>query len=561
MASERKQSSIGRVVRFMAFGLLPLLFLIGAAGAGYRVVVSALRYNDEQTQLSQRQGQYQQIATGIAAEATPESPVSWGGAGKGDTALNVLRDFRLQDFITNTPAPTIAIPAVNTPVPEASATATPEPATSTPVPTETPSITNTPRPLPTLLMPGNVEPQVAAPTAIPTQVPFVDRQGQDIVNILLLGNDGEITNDGYIRTDTMIILSVNRSAGTVGMLSLPRDLYVYMPGWTMQRINVAYIHGESAGWTDGGFGLLRETIFYNLGINVHFYAMVDLTGFKEMVDTVGGIDVGVECALQDYPLIGAELPTGVIQANDENLWTLPVGYYHLEGSAALWYARSRGNSTDFDRGRRQQQVLRAIWRKARDSGQLAQIPDLWTQGLEIVETNMTFDDMLTLMPIALSLDSDRMEQFNLRRLYDTTPWQTPDGDYVQLPNYDHIRELLVDLYQPPTQSQVNVEAARIVVRNGTTNADWDRVGAEYMNWEGFNAVAGGTADNTAYTDTVIIDYTGQSKGSSLQTIAAALNVLPQNVRVEPDSNREYDFEVILGTNNTYRSCANVLPPV
>src|SRR5262249_37538097 len=162
---------------------------------------------------------------------------------------------------------------------------------------------------------------------------------------LLIGNDGEITNDGYLRTDTMIIVSVNRTAGTVSMLSLPRDLYVYMPGWTMQRINVAWIHGQTSGWTDGGFGLLRETIYYNFGINVHYYAMVDLTGFKKIVDTLGGIDVGVDCALQDFPLEQAEVPTGATAPDANGKVILPVGYYHFDGGQALWYARSRDNST------------------------------------------------------------------------------------------------------------------------------------------------------------------------------------------------------------------------
>ena len=130
-------------------------------------------------------------------------------------------------------------------------------------------------------------------------MPTLDRHGDDLLNILLLGNDGEITNDGFLRTDTMIVVSINRTAGTVAMLSLPRDLYVYIPGWTMQRLNLAYIHGQAGGWPGGGFGLLRQTLLYNFGINVHYYAMVNLTGFKAIVDAVGGVDLAVDCAIED----------------------------------------------------------------------------------------------------------------------------------------------------------------------------------------------------------------------------------------------------------------------
>jgi polyisoprenyl-teichoic acid--peptidoglycan teichoic acid transferase len=376
---------------------------------------------------------------------------------------------------------------------------------------------------------------------------------------LLMGSDEQITNDGFVRTDTMIIVSVNRTTGTVAMLSLPRDLLVYIPAWNMQRLNLAYSRGQSGGWNDGTFELLRQTIFYNFGVNVHYYALINLNDFKQIIDTVGGINVAVDCAIQDYPLLEAEVPASAYRSTEDGMYTLPVGYYTLNGAEALWYARSRNNSDDFDRGRRQQQVLRAIWRKARDSGQLAQMPELWNQGMEIVETNLGFNDMLTLLPVGLSMDTSDIENFAFKRLYHTTPWQTPDGDYVQLPVYDTMRQLLEDFYAPPTENQLVIEGATIGVYNGTTNENWDRVAAERLGWDGLNAVASGAADRSDYTDTVLYDYTGQSKGSSLQEIATILNVKPENVFIQPDPNRTMDFQVILGSN--YNSCTfNVLPP-
>src|SRR5690606_10452392 len=111
---------------------------------------------------------------------------------------------------------------------------------------------------------------------------------------------------------------------SVAMLPLPRDLYVYIPGWTMQRLNLAYIHGEAVGWMNGGFGLLRQTLLYNFGINVHYYAMVNLTGFKAIVDAVGGVELAVDCAIEDLPLIGAEVPAGAYQVNEDGYYVLPV---------------------------------------------------------------------------------------------------------------------------------------------------------------------------------------------------------------------------------------------
>src|SRR5690606_8333553 len=185
------------------------------------------------------------------------------------------------------------------------------------------------------------------------------------------------------------------------MLSLPRDLYVYMPGAAsggMGRLNVAYGVGSALGWDGGPFFYMRQVILYNLGINVHYFAMIDLSGFAELIDSVGGVDVSVECPIQDFQIHGAQVPAGAILNDPESLqYTLPIGYYHLNGKEALWYARSRGNSDDFDRGRRQQQIIRAAFRAARDQGLLtdvARLPGLISDGLAAVETDLRAEDIL-----------------------------------------------------------------------------------------------------------------------------------------------------------------------
>jgi LCP family protein required for cell wall assembly len=467
-----------------------------------------------------------------------------------------------QVFATNTPRPAdasqVTLPAINTPQDApAQPTATSQPSPTLPPmatlpPTPDAGVSLTPRPLPTLFVYGDAPADAQAPTAIPTAVEYVDRRGYDLMNIVLLGNDEELTDDNFIRTDTMIIVSINRTTGTVSMLGLPRDLFVYIPGWTMQRLNLAYMRGRSVGWTDGGFGLLRQTILYNFGINVHYYAMVNLSGLKALIDTVGGVQVAVDCAILNLPLIGAEVPAAATRATEEGSYLLPVGVYQMNGAEALWYARARDNAIEFDRQRRQMQLLRAIWRKARDNGLLTNAPTLWNDIQPYIETNLTFEDVIGLLPIALSLDPSGIENFNFRRLYHTTPWQPPDGVNVQLPIYDTIRPMLEDFYSPPTESQVRLEGATIRILNGTTNTDWDVVAADRLGYSGFVATAAGAADIADYADTILIDFTGQNKGSSLQDIARILNVRPENIRVEPNPNREVDFEVILGAN--YSSC-------
>ncbi|CAG0995700.1 partial Regulatory protein MsrR, partial [Gammaproteobacteria bacterium] len=190
---------------------------------------------------------------------------------------------------------------------------TPTPTIETVPPTSTPQpISSAPLATPTVLYPLNPEPGlVSNGTLVPTRMPLLvarDREGTEyeLYNFLLLGKDSESIDqaDGVYRTDTMIIVSVNMTTQTVSMLSLPRDLLVYIPDWGMQRLNLAWGRGEAVGWTDGGFGLLRQTILYNFGIRIHYFAMIDFSGFKQVIDTLGGVTVAVDCAIQDYKFTG-----------------------------------------------------------------------------------------------------------------------------------------------------------------------------------------------------------------------------------------------------------------
>jgi len=542
---------IRRLGVFLITRLLPAVLLLAIVWMSIGLTQSVVRWFNEQALMQERQPLYAQTATAIAPSMTPV-----------DAAL-YTKLILYKPALQETPDATQALPAFTTNTPLADSADDQPAATATPAPDSQPTATladvGTPPPLPTVLFLGDPDPDQVDVTAIPTRVPVVDRQGYDLFNVLLMGSDGEITGDGFIRTDTMIVVSINRSTNTVSMLSLPRDLFVYIPAWSMQRINLTYARGESGGWNDGTFELLRQMILYNLGINVHYYALIDLTGFKEVIDTLGGVDVAVDCAIEDLPLIGAEVPDEARRVNEDGYYVLDVGYYHFDGSEALWYARSRYNSTDFDRGRRQQQILRAIWRKALDTGQLTRLPELWGLVNETVDTNLGLEDMLGLLPIALEFDPSRIENFSLVRTYHTTPWQTPDGDYVQLPIYDTLRPLLEDFYQPPTDSQTIVESAAVRVLNGTTNADWDRVAAERLAWDGIAAFSAGQADQTDYEDTILIDYTGESKGGIRGEIAGVLNIDPANIQVNPRPDREVDYEVILGSS--YNSCTFAVLPV
>lgn len=372
-----------------------------------------------------------------------------------------------------------------------------------------------------------------------------------LVNILLLGSDEELTEDNFIRTDTMIAVSLNVETGTVSMMSLPRDLFVYIPHGKMGRLNTAFGIGENLSWDPGhGFGLLRQTVFYNLGINVHYYARVNFSGFETIIDRLGGVDIAVDCAYRDlYPTWDGEYR-----------WrTLPVGLHTFDGFDALWYARTRKYTDDFDRGRRQQLLLRAMWRKARGEGLVATIPRLWSEMKDVVDTDLPLDMLLRLLPHLVALDLADVENVTFKKNYHTTEWVTPGGSEVLLPNAEAIAALMQDFYTPPSPYQVSIAGPSIGVYNASGHENWDIVASERLRWDGYNAVAlGRAADGEGLESSQLIDHVATQKGSLVPRILRALNMTEEQARQDARADRDYDYIVKIGPD--YESCTyGVLP--
>ncbi|MDX1409144.1 MAG: LCP family protein, partial [Saprospiraceae bacterium] len=191
------------------------------------------------------------------------------------------------------PTPTPFLPVSWTPTPSllsqpiaGSFTLTSTPPSAAFVPTETPTadpnfLINTVAPLPTI------------------DVNYAS--GQETINFLLIGSDRR--SGTSFRTDTMVVAILRPNDGQVSLISIPRDLWVSIPGGENQRINTAYQRGISTNYPGGGPGLLKETIQYNLGIRIDHTAMVDFDGFRKIVDTLGGVDIPVSCAYTDWRLI------------------------------------------------------------------------------------------------------------------------------------------------------------------------------------------------------------------------------------------------------------------
>ena len=443
-----------------------------------------------------------------------------------------------------TPTPTVSPTPASTRIPSPSSTSTPTwtlsppPETSlTPTLYPTPIVLGTPIALPS---PGPGTP-AATPFPIPTGVPPVD-VAPDAINIVVLGSDQRPEWSEW-HTDAVHLVSIQTDRAVVSVLSIPRDLYVYVPGVSMSRVNFADYYGEAYGYAGGGPGLVRDTLLYNLGIRVDHYVRTNFDGLIGIVDTLGGVDIPVHCRLEDnwpYPDDSGEYP----------LLTLEPGIHHMDGETALWYARSRMTTSVFSRERRQQQVLQAIWRKLRTEELYSQIPTLWQQAQGMVVTDMDFEDIVAVAGVAFLMQDQNVRFYRID--YDmVSPWTTARGGYVFLPNWEDIQPVVNEVLSSVPEARLTRTYMPVHVWNGTTPQDWDLLAADRLNRAGFPAVVG-QPDHRDYSSTWIIVYSEYAKGTGLAYLQQMFGIPEERVIYRPESSSAYGFLLILGAD--YQPC-------
>jgi LCP family protein required for cell wall assembly len=395
--------------------------------------------------------------------------------------------------------------------------------------------------------------------AIPPAMPSINEGDQDILNILLMGAATNNPNNPGL-TDSLLVVSINRTAGAVSIVSIPRDLFVYVDGFGMNKINTAYFYGENNAVAGGGIGLLKQTIRYNLGLNIDFYARVNFTGFGRLIDELGGIAITVDCTIRDWKLISPELDKQVPE--NYEMYTLRPGLRYLDGELALWYVRSRNTSSDLDRGRRQQDVLRAVWRKIKQEGILQNLPRLWDDVQEIVQTDMTLPDILGLLPLANQTDTSDLRYFLFRQRHEVVNDYSAAGQAVLMPQREAVRELMQNVTLPPTSTRGSVQRPTVAVINASEIPGMAAVAADRLELEGFETtVLDEPANYRRYNH--IVDYTGATKGNPIERIQDVLRVTEEGIEIEPDSERDYDYRVYIGWMYQYWSCTRdvIQPPV
>lgn len=405
-------------------------------------------------------------------------------------------------------------------------------ATSTPTPTPYPTPTPVNWPPPYFGTPG--PPLI---TALPAPAPVI--HNPEDFNILLLGSDRrEVT----FATDVMLLVNYQPKYNSVSLLSIPRTLVVYIPGWEMEKVNKAFQHGEHGYYPGRGPALVKDTLLYNLGIEVDRYMLVDFGQFEEIINTLGGVEVPVTCPYTDYRLISPNLDP----ENEESwaLYTVPAGVNEMDGDLALWYARSRLKSNDFDRNRRQQEIIRALYSQALQLEMIKYIPSLYGQLSDSVVTDFTLFDALNLAPDLANLQSMDIRSYYLDQNI-LTRWTNPQGQVMHVPDLNAMYTLVQEALGPPIHQPT--EEFVVEIWNGTKTNHLEALAEERLNYAGYYSNIG-TSDHTDHPQTLLYDFTEQGAPEQAQNLRDLFNLGPEDFAAVPTENSPYDFLLILGSD-------------
>lgn len=229
---------------------------------------------------------------------------------------------------------------------------------------------------------------------------------EGVTNVLLIGQDTRQEGE-RARSDSMMILTIDSNRNRLCITSLMRDLYVQIPGYRDNKINAAYRFG--------GFELLDATIEANFGISIDYNVEVDFEGFKDIIDAMGGIDIRLNQAEVNY--LNGTSEEGQKHRGTAPISGLQVGMNHLDGDAALAYARTRYVATDnarddFGRTERQRIVLQTVYQSLKVQS-WTDLLSLYDAVADDLATDMTNDQMLSLALSAYSMGVDSMEEFRI----------------------------------------------------------------------------------------------------------------------------------------------------
>ncbi len=382
----------------------------------------------------------------------------------------------------------------------------------------------------------------------PTPKPW---NGIERVTVLVMGLDYRDTdvNDGPSRTDTMMLVSYDPVSQNVGILSIPRDLWVEIPGFGFDKINKAYFDAESYRLPGGGPALAMQTVQNLLGVPIDYYAVLDFGSFMTFIDEIGGIDVDVQ-----------EEELRIDPVGPGNTIRLHRGRHHLNGAAALAYARARSSEGgDFDRARRQQEVIFAVRDKILSLENLplliAKAPNLWNTAMGGVRTNLTIDDILSLGWSAKSVARENIRNGTIGP-DQLQSMQRIDELDVLIPDLSKVRALRDTIF-----TSAGSPGPVTPVANPADLAPKEGAKIEILNGSGVPGLAGATKDYLVrmglpeanisvgdaagyYPSTTIIDFSGMPY--TVRFLVELMRIAPGNNLSQVSLQQGVDVQLILG---------------
>ncbi len=415
---------------------------------------------------------------------------------------------------------------------------------------------------PLFSQPGKETPEASIDAAdLPTPLPAIPNvdlppawDGASRVNVLLLGldsYDGSADRSGPARSDTMILLTLDPQSRTAGILSIPRDLWVNIPGFGYGRINTAYMNGDAAKLPGGGPALAMKTVEQVIGVPVQYYAQIEFASFVRLIDELDKIPVFVEKNITIDP-IGP--------GSDEIF--LRRGEHMLGGVEALAYARNRyTEGGDVDRAKRQQQVIMGIRERVLDPANfprlVADAPSIYAIIQDGINTNLTFDQIMRLAMLASSVPEENIKKgiinYDMMLPYNVVVNGQNQAVYKPIP--DKIRELRDEIFtvsgaiSPMAQGTDSLdlarqEAATIAIYNGTYTTGLAQSTADYLKSLGLNVVIIDSA-TTFPASTIVVDHRG--KPYTLRYLKELFR-LEAAIQIQNDYQPEAaaDIEIILG---------------
>jgi LCP family protein required for cell wall assembly len=240
-------------------------------------------------------------------------------------------------------------------------------------------------------------------------------------NYLILGTDRREGQTNW-RTDTIMIVGLDRANNRAAVLSIPRDFYVEVPNYGYSRINTLDFVGErSLGENGGGPALLSQVVYQYLGIPTEHWVRVEMTGFQSLVDAVGGVTLHLDCPFYE--------PIYNLDTEAWDYFTLPAGDVTLNGEEAYWFVRLRLRESDIGRAQRQRQFLWALRDQALNTNLLVRLPDLWAAFQQMFTTDLSLLQLADLAGFGLGLDAASVRAGGIS-LGELQSYITPEGANV-----------------------------------------------------------------------------------------------------------------------------------